>query len=158
MSYRNDFYTKENIIGYTGDLRKNPTVYFLEVDAHDHNLKSFGRITQFHEMPERIGREFVFQSKNYHYGNDLIFGEPKLVERICDHPIHMSRNKFIPVDKEDHEAINILAKSIAQFTAIKPLFEDHLKNDKTGPSKGELIQQDIDLHDKKFDNATANFT
>ena len=158
MSYRNDFYIKDNIIGYTGDLRNEPTVYFLEVHPHNPNLKSFGRITQFHEMPERVGREFVFQSKNYHYGNDLIFGEPKLVERICDHPIHMSRNKFISVDQEDQVTINILANAIEQFTTIKPLFKDHLKKDKTGPSKGELIQEDINLHDEKFDNATANFT
>lgn len=34
MSYHDDFYIKDNIIGYTGDILHNPTVYFKKVDGN----------------------------------------------------------------------------------------------------------------------------
>ena len=30
MGYEDEFYSQDNILGYTGDLHDNPTVYFAE--------------------------------------------------------------------------------------------------------------------------------
>jgi hypothetical protein len=52
MAYRPDFYTADNIIGYTGDIDNNPTVYFLT------DLE-YGHITQAHRDTDNVGREEV---------------------------------------------------------------------------------------------------
>ena len=61
MGYRDDFYTEENIVGYTGDINNNPTVYFEK--NHGNGEISYGRITQSHGDPENQGREFILKEK-----------------------------------------------------------------------------------------------
>jgi hypothetical protein len=71
MGYRDDFYKKDNILGYTGDLMKDPTVYFadagglnpktVDVDGRTQVLVSFGRITQDHPHKNNIGRGKVHE-------------------------------------------------------------------------------------------------
>ena len=63
MAYRGDFYAPGNIIGYTGEISFNPTVYFL-------NGNSFGHITQNHPCKENIGREGVQTEIGYTIGNE----------------------------------------------------------------------------------------
>ena len=63
MGYQDDFYIPENIVGYTGDIKKNPTVYF-ERKEKDGSI-TFGRITQQHDNKENEGREIVRKSKDY---------------------------------------------------------------------------------------------
>ena len=62
MAYRPDFYIPENIIGYTGVLKKNPTVYFL-------SGTEYGHITQVHDAWENAGREEVHLNNSYEFGN-----------------------------------------------------------------------------------------
>src|SRR4051812_46165530 len=75
MGYRDDFYKKENIIGYTGNLQGLCTVYFadagvlnpktVEVNGKQQILTSFGRITQDYPDPGNIGRAKVNESFSY---------------------------------------------------------------------------------------------
>ena len=62
MAFKDDFYTKENIIGFTGDLHNNPTVYF-KTDDH------VGRITQEHFREINIGRHDLYSTNGYRSGN-----------------------------------------------------------------------------------------
>ena len=75
MGYRHDFYREENIIGYTGELLKNPTVYFADAGGINPRLQQvgnkqqvlveFGHITQAHNMPSNVGRERVREAFSY---------------------------------------------------------------------------------------------
>jgi len=58
MTYRGDFYIPENIIGYTGNIHHDPTVYFQK----GHN---FGHITQAHGIGHNVGREEVRYAQDY---------------------------------------------------------------------------------------------
>ncbi|MEW7278234.1 hypothetical protein ABW636_06535 [Aquimarina sp. 2201CG1-2-11] len=58
MGYRDDFYIKDNIIGYTGKLGSNPTVYFKKG-------KEYGHITKYHYFVTNIGRKTVFSADDY---------------------------------------------------------------------------------------------
>jgi hypothetical protein len=62
MSYEPTFFVPENIIGYTGVLSKNPTVYFLS-STH------YGHITQVHEEWTNVGREVIYSHASYGFGN-----------------------------------------------------------------------------------------
>ena len=64
MGYRDDFYTADNLIGYSGDLYKTPTVYF-ESDSE------YGHITQAHPYPQNVGREPVESNEGYFLGNEM---------------------------------------------------------------------------------------
>lgn len=75
MGYRDDFYKAENIIGFTGDLANNPTVYFADaggkspklekVGGSDKVVVSFGHITQAHSIAANVGREAVREAYSY---------------------------------------------------------------------------------------------
>ena len=62
MGYRDDFYIKKNIIGYTGTILSGslPSIYF-----YDPMQYAFGCITQCYYMQENIGREPVLIDKDY---------------------------------------------------------------------------------------------
>ena len=49
MGYRDDFYTFENFVGYTGKLYGSPTLYFQDMMYH-------GRITIEHPHGDNVGR------------------------------------------------------------------------------------------------------
>jgi hypothetical protein len=80
MGYRDDFYKKDNILGYTGELLDNPSVYFADaggtsprlvnVGGKDQVLVSFGHITQHHSMADNIGRGAVLESHSYSIYNN----------------------------------------------------------------------------------------
>jgi hypothetical protein len=80
MGYRDDFYIKDNILGYTGNVNKDPTVYFADaggtaprlakVNGRDQVLVSFGHITQWHEVTNNIGRGPVMESTSYSIYNN----------------------------------------------------------------------------------------
>ena len=93
MAYRSDFYIPENIIGYTGTIDNKPTVYFLKVDG---TQKSYGHITQRHDVGHNVGREKVTTSQNYQYGNITYQGDFALVEYDPDNNFfHKSRSILI---------------------------------------------------------------
>ncbi len=103
MGYRDDFYTKDNIIGYTGKLGSNPTVYFKKG-------KEYGHITQDHYFVTNIGRETVFSADDYTITNT---GEDGVAEEKANGVIfHTSRNPFITANKQ---VIDILNGAIAKF-------------------------------------------
>ena len=62
MAYAPEFYIPENIIGYTGVLNKNPTVYFL-------SATHYGHITQVHDEWRNVGRETIRSNARYTFGN-----------------------------------------------------------------------------------------
>lgn len=122
MPYREDFYISKNIIGYTGKLHENPTVYFK-------TQAEYGRITQYHKNKKNIGRNKVRSTASYSYGNEEVErdGEMKtvLVERNGD-MVHVSRNEFIEVD-QNSAAIAVLMQAIGKFPNIKPKSVDDEK-------------------------------
>lgn len=85
MAYGDILYRRVNIIGYTGDLHHDPTVYFA-CAAHEHGfvkLKTvsinsvqsvkglfwFGHITQAHYDYRNVGRDLVRESWSYNLTN-----------------------------------------------------------------------------------------
>ncbi len=121
-AYRADFYTPENIIGYTGELRRNPTVYFR-------SDTEFGHITQQHESHWNIGREgvgdLVYPGWTYVIDNEIVRGREVGVERYeSDNGegrihIHTSRNRFIDTRRANIDVFALLAQAIWKFTALK---------------------------------------
>ena len=82
MAYGDFLYKRDNIIGYTGNLKKNPTVYFVReaqnaqggvkvtrVGDRTQILFLNGHITQHHDVQTNIGRELVNESWSYTLAN-----------------------------------------------------------------------------------------
>ena len=91
MAYASDFYTPENIIGYTGVLNKNPTVYFL-------SATHYGHITQVHDEWRNVGRETIRSNAQYTFANEG--GDKALVELDRGASMsHHSRSPMILVGK-----------------------------------------------------------
>ena len=127
MPYRPDFYIPENIVGYTGDLHNDPTVYFETYTEH-------GRITQAHHNVDNIGRNevrqnvlFVLEGQEctlYRYEGGNIeqagvaceFYATRDGETILDDFYHESRNPLIIADAP---AIPILAAAIDLHNELK---------------------------------------
>ena len=78
MGYMDKLYRVENIIGYTGNLQNNPTVYFFSpstdvngqpktqlVGKNNQILFLNGHITQAHDIADNVGRELVVESWSY---------------------------------------------------------------------------------------------
>lgn len=110
-NYRDDFYRAENIIGYTGDLGNNPTIYFT--DGY-----YFGRITQDHGHADNIGRNIVRFASDYKIENDASTGSAyEYYDGACR---HKSRNKFIPAS---YENLYELEQAINKFKGIKSKYK-----------------------------------
>ena len=139
MGYRDDFYTKDNILGYTGKLDDNPTVYFadagrmnpktVEVDGKQQVVVTFGHITQAHDIPTNVGREQVDESYSYSIHNvmengeehaqEAVYGRPRGAAKATHVDFHTSRNRFEAATKGNTE---ILARAIARFPEIKKMY------------------------------------
>lgn len=116
-AYRPDFYTPENIIGFTGKLHESPTVYFRDGDE-------FGHITQAHQYDWNVGREPVdrqIRGRRYYYiENWQVNNAPKAVEYFVDRSgridvFHCSRNQFIDCGRANIDQLAILASAIWRF-------------------------------------------
>jgi hypothetical protein len=59
-------YQPQNIIGYTGQLGNNPTVYYRR------NSGTFGHITQAHNLPQNVGQEHARKHSSYQAGNQMV--------------------------------------------------------------------------------------
>ena len=148
MGYKDDFYVKENIIGWTGDINGDAfTVYFADcggspprtvrIAGVDQIVVQFGHITQKHDCPYNIGREEVgecFSYSIFNGGKDGTMIESTLGrkgmdklergERIgdADHRVfHPSRSAFNPVTSG---SIGNLAVVIGNFKDIKTRYND----------------------------------
>ena len=106
MGYRDDFYKKENITGYTGTIGNKETVYFKKGNT-------FGRITQDHKNLTNIGREAPREAADYKIENSPDGHAREYAEGAV---FHTSRNKFTEVTSSMREN---LAKAIAKFSYQK---------------------------------------
>ncbi|MEM6304939.1 MAG: hypothetical protein AAF744_09470 [Pseudomonadota bacterium] len=127
MGYRDDFYTVENIYGYTGAVSSNPTVYFLE--KLDNEVFRFGRITQDHDNELNIGREKVREKADYDIDNKKFSdGKMRCVEYYDRKRQHTSRSEFVFVGDMPDVQATLLNKSITRFTDEKPLSNADIKD------------------------------
>jgi hypothetical protein len=131
MAYRDDFYNVDNIIGYSGDLHKFPTVYFL-------TSKEYGHITQEHGYDQNVGRQEVCDAKGYTIGNEPVKGELKLLEKVNGEVIHESRTTLTRVTKSDADAFAICSQAIWKY-----------QNEKYISTFSKDVQKGIAATDKK---------
>lgn len=121
--YRPDLYCQMNIIGYTGSIHQNPTVYFLS-DTH------FGHITQYHKLNYNIGREpvceripvpgFHYEIKNTVKNGVETGGEYGVADDgSWEYCIHPCRSKFIDCSRSGMKTFALLAQAIWRFPAVK---------------------------------------
>ncbi|WP_459209131.1 hypothetical protein [Aquimarina rhabdastrellae] len=132
MAYRDDFYKKANIIGYTGTIGSNETVYFKDGNE-------YGHITQDHNFVTNIGRETVRSASDYKIENRSSDG--RCQESANGVVFHVSRNPFIAVDSS---TIDQLADAITNKT-----------EEKEYPKNGGIL---IDKNGRKFKFSNGKFT
>lgn len=109
-NYEENFYVKGNIIGYTGSLNSNPTVYFKKGTR-------FGRITQAHGKQNNVGRNKVRTKADYKIYNSK---SGKAKEFYGGEVKHNSRNKFHKVSFWNRKK---LTSAINLFPNIKPKYK-----------------------------------
>ncbi|MEO0912673.1 MAG: hypothetical protein AAFY59_06765 [Pseudomonadota bacterium] len=124
MGYRDDFYCPQNIIGWTGDLYGEPTVYFRRVLRGD--LVEFGRITQAHQRQNNVGRGRVRNSCGYQIDNEQYANKLRAVERVHGHVDHFSRDIFLPLIMVPTGAEGFLHAAITRFTEKKTIHDDRI--------------------------------
>ena len=153
MGYRDDFYIVGNIIGYTGTVHLNPTVYFQHNDE-------YGHITQAHDVKENIGREEVHQHPDYSIRNEMIDGSLRCVERRGTKIFHTSRNKFVGVAEMSQLQISVLNRSVINFTAQKPInsiFGEEWEDLVYGPEiEGLDVGRLVSRHERLISRASPN--
>jgi hypothetical protein len=139
MGYRDDFYRTANIIGYSGQIRSFPSVYFK-------SSSEYGHITQIHSYPQNVGRMKVESSVGYTIGNEPIDGVLKLVEKVNGNIFHESRSTLTRI--VGHQDFALLAQAIWRYPAEKYIseFGQLTENTKT----------DVDIIEGSED-AMANF-
>jgi len=138
MAYEPTFYVIENIIGYTGELHKNPTVYFRCSEQHLH-----GHITQAHKYRDNVGRETVSSTIIDDYVHAIknieVDGREVAIEgyfhvltgeQLGDFKTgyHESRGKFTDITHANLRVIDMLARSIQRFSDLKPIYAKVLRN------------------------------
>jgi len=116
MGYRDDFYIAENIAGYTGKIRDNPTVYFATESEH-------GRITQDHDNKTNIGREWLKSTEGYSMANENYEGKYRLVEREGGKVKHFSRHDFVNMEGMSQDNKALLYQAIWKWTELKKKYQ-----------------------------------
>lgn len=114
MGYHDELYNVAYMIGYTGTVHLNPTVYFQR-------KYRYGHITQAHDIKANIGRERVGENPEYVIENKIKNGKATCIERIGDKKFHTSRNEFIPIAKCSNLQKAVLGQSVLNFTEQKPI-------------------------------------
>lgn len=147
MGYRDDFYSVANIVGYTGNLDDNPTVYF-ETDEEQ------GHITQAHKKADNVGRGVVYTIEGYSKEN-VYFTATKddpggwhLVEMYDGKSVHKSRNPYIAVPNLDSRPAlkKILEKAILTHTKIKSRYVKYEKRKNVSVSKSSIAHKPVLAH------------
>ncbi len=132
MAYAPEFYIPENIIGYTGVLNKNPTVYFL-------SKTHYGHITQVHDEWRNVGRETIRPNARYAFGN--VGDNNSLVESDPGAPMsHHSRSPMILVSAgtpppELTHAIMVHSEEKALRLGAKPVITNESLSRKLHPGQ-----------------------
>ena len=102
-------YRAQNIIGYSGDINRFPTVYFQ-------SPWEFGHITQAHGTSQNVGRQEVLSAVGYSIGNEDVGGEIRLVEKTNGAAFHTSRSTFTAVTNGTR---GTLAQAITKYSGAK---------------------------------------
>lgn len=125
MGYKDDFYSVDNIIGYTGDINNMPTVYFQRrlQPIGQGNWIEFGHITQQHGHADNVGREELDPSDDYTIDNEFIQGQMRSVERIQGRAIHYSRSIFVPFFVVPDDKKYLLNASIRACPKLKKRYK-----------------------------------
>ena len=89
-SYGSSFYKPENIIGHTGDITSNPTVYYQDGDR-------FGGITTAHDESNNVGKSVIREASDYSIKNK----GGTAMEHYGGMDQHPSRNKFHPASTSE---------------------------------------------------------
>ena len=147
MGFFDDFYNFTNYIGFTNDLLRCPTLYFMD-------YRYFGRITTYHKKSYNVGRQKPrnrmlrsYQGENRDFGT----AQKPDVRHFESHkdpftrkPItHKSRDAIIPADQK-HKAL--VEYWIAKFPHAKTEDTDlqaerlhQVDNPKTGKSEWTVL-------------------
>jgi hypothetical protein len=92
MGYRDDFYCMRNLFGYTGQIHRFPTVYFVKETPAG---AFYGHITQQHDGSANVGRmEVAGPDPQYRAENEGWFRK-HLVERSGGIDFHTSRSRLV---------------------------------------------------------------
>ena len=145
--YAENLYKPENIIGYTGDINKDPTVYFQK---GDHN----GHITQNHKNEGNIGRDIVLSSPSFEKD---IMPSGVLIESIKDEAVHVSRNTFVKLPSADElKKSTSISKKISTYRKRKKLAKsiDKFKNLKPNDYKSHKFAKDQAPKGLEIENPT----
>lgn len=133
--YRPDFYVRENMIGYTGELHNAPTIYFK-------SATEYGHITQAHKLASNVGREMIgmltisdgrrrFDYTLRNTRMKLRKGGPieeHAIEQYIEATsgayinIHLSRNKFVDIKRKNVKAVDMMAQAIWRHPSLKRRF------------------------------------
>ncbi len=135
-NYEEDFYTKDNIVAYTGNIDDNPTVYFQK--EHSNGDITYGHITQAHKYDKvNIGKEKISTNKTYKLVNEVVDEDLVSKEYVNGKSFHTSRNPHKKVLPNDHKIKDKLAKAIENNPGIKKMYtKDYVQE------QLEFIQQE----------------
>lgn len=133
MGYRDDFYTVANIVGYTGELNRSPTVYF----RHGNET---GRITQYHRDIGNVGRNTVRDDPNY-VGRNVRYHDGSLRWRelwpAYSNVPHTSRNALQAYNSP--EELALLSVAIYLYPQLKTKEHEIDPNYVEGESRVESL-------------------
>ncbi|MGB0949264.1 MAG: hypothetical protein ACPGU0_04070, partial [Marinirhabdus sp.] len=101
---------KENIIGYTGDIHDNPTVFFKKGNK-------FGRITQDHQHEDNIGRNRVKSHSDHSIENR----DGRAHEYYNGQERYNSHHQFIAVDQHSAD-LDTLTEAANRYRGLKPKY------------------------------------
>ena len=150
--YGTDFYVPENIVAYTGDLKNNPTVYFIEYG--DNGEKTYGHITQDHKYDKfNIGREKIESDPSYELTNEWDNRKGLASnEKLHGQVFHPSRGAHKLVAPEDETVRKELVKAINKYKGIKKMYtEEYVQEQLELITQGPLQQQPDQLVELKND-------
>ncbi len=166
MPYGDELYKPENIVAYTGDIDKNPSVYF-QIDHGNGNI-TYGHITQDHDNKFNIGKEEVRTSDSYELKNEMVYNkETKLNElrsfeydqnRKQGTHFHKSRNPHIKVDPNDFDTKVKLVEAISACKEIKPKYlEQYVKNRIEEYKNTSDFEEKLDEMNTTIEEVTAKY-
>ncbi|BFM12561.1 hypothetical protein R50072_27140 [Simiduia litorea] len=159
MAYMDHLYRPENIIGYSGVLTSNPTVYFCAPSTGQNGLPKTtlvgknqqilflnGHITQAHDDPRNIGREKVCESWSYsimnagkeHDDSGLIKSGQKALQETYHQSEVAPDNRHFFATPDGFSDFHI---SRSTFTAVRPKDSEALKTLATAISKFPLVKK-----------------
>ncbi|GAA4277180.1 hypothetical protein [Aquimarina mytili] len=150
MIYNPELYKKENIIGWTGDIQNNPTVYFMDDSTGDVKKINAGHITQSHSFSGNVGREKAITGKYSieNTGPKNEQGENVSQEVLDGNVIHQSRSPFKPVQNEEQR--EQLAQALNNHPKVKKMYvESYILGELEDLQNEQVPQEQIEANLKE---------